>query len=215
MLAESILCLPLVPRAFMLDMMHGFKKEIKILPAIEDGTAFAVVSTSPLGIPEGLPPGFLVRQGETYFAIITAPAGTTVAQLREELAVAAFGLKFGYLVEEKDQEDLRQDFKSWREAAEEAEAYEEEYQRRRTEEERDLDFVFGNAHTPPAAHNYETTEGIVTRHVRDWEPQGSGAIVRQMAAPVPSAIARQLSAPAPECCEVRLQEMQEEDWLFG
>jgi len=85
----------LAPRRFLIDhLLADFIRATEILPADNANGLFAVITTSPLGLPQTLPEGWTeVESLGEYFATFRAPAGTTARAAVEALALEPGSLK--------------------------------------------------------------------------------------------------------------------------
>lgn len=166
----------LAPRRFLIDhLLADFIRATEILPADNANGLFAVITTSPLGLPQTLPEGWaeVERLGE-YFATFRAPAGTTARAAVEALALELIPLFYPSEVFEGKliawlQKKLGDDPDTVSPAAPEGDPGPDpfgpvriidipnprNYENTKTEEEQDLDFLYGNGRTPPEYHGYE------------------------------------------------------------
>jgi hypothetical protein len=150
----------LAPRRFLIQcLLADVIRATETLPISKAHGTFAVLSTSPLGLPETLPEGWseIGRKGD-HFAIFQAPAGTTSREVTETLALELIPLfypsevyeqkLFDWLEKELGPSLLRAvrclDIPS-----------PSSYRNPKSEEQQDLDFLYGNGRTPPEYHGYD------------------------------------------------------------
>jgi len=79
----------LAPRRFLIQcLLADVIRATEVLPVSKTHGTFAVLSTSPLGLPETLPEGWseVARQGD-HFAVFCAPVGTASRTVTEALAL--------------------------------------------------------------------------------------------------------------------------------
>ena len=165
----------LAPRRFLIDhLLAEVIKATEVLPADDATGLFAVITTSPLGLPEILPADWseVDRLGD-YFATYQVPAGSTTRQVIETLALELITLfypsdsyenqLFAWLEIElgPDQdEDEEGAFAggSAPDAPGPCSTFDipspRDYLNPRSEEQQDLDFLYGSGRTPPQYHGY-------------------------------------------------------------
>ncbi|SEQ60762.1 hypothetical protein [Neolewinella agarilytica] len=153
----------LAPRRFLINhLLADVIKATEVLPADTENGLFAVITTSPHGLPQTLPPGWsqIDRVGE-YFATLRTPPGTSTRQVMEELALELVPLFY-------PSERLENELLEWlenelsestyptddEEDREDEEKTVSEYSGFLTEREQDLNFIYGNGRTPPQYHGY-------------------------------------------------------------
>jgi len=171
----------LAPRRFLVDhLLADVIRATETLPVSKAHGTFAVLSTSPLGLPETLPEDWseIARQGD-HFAVFRAPVGTTAHTVTETLALELIPLFYPSEVYEGKLFDwLEKEIGPDRDEDEEGAfsggpAPDEpgpgplqavrcldipspsRYQNPKSEEEQDLDFLYGNGSTPPEYHGYD------------------------------------------------------------
>lgn len=167
----------LAPRRFLIDhLLADFIRATEILPADNANGLFAVITTSPLGLPHMLPEGWaeVERLGE-YFATFRAPAGTTVRAAVEALALELVPLFYSSEVFADQlitwlQKELGDDPDTASPAAPEGDpgpdpfgpvrildipSPRDYHKELKSEAEHDLDFLYGNGRTPPEYHGYD------------------------------------------------------------
>ena len=166
----------LAPRRFLIEeLLAEVIKATEVLPANPSSGLFAVITTSPLGLPETLPKDWLEvdRLGD-YFATYRAPVGTTARQVIETLALELAPLLyrpeahedklFNWLKKELGP-DPDEDG-AFTEAPDEPDPDPlrpircldipdpSSFRNPKSEEEQDLDFLYGNGRMPPQYHGY-------------------------------------------------------------
>ncbi|MFK8161531.1 MAG: hypothetical protein AB8H12_03625 [Lewinella sp.] len=171
----------LSPRRFLIDsLLVDVIRAIEALPVSRANGTFAVLSTSPLGLPETLPEDWseVARQGD-HFAVFRAPVGTSTRAVTEALALEL--IPFFYpseIYEEKLFDWLEKELGPDQDEDEEG-AFPggpapdvpgagplhavrcldipppSSYRNPKSEEEQDLDFLYGNGSTPPEYHGYD------------------------------------------------------------
>jgi len=167
----------LAPRRFLIDhLLADFIRATEILPADNANGLFAVITTSPLGLPQTLPEGWteVERLGE-YFATFRAPAGTTARAAVEALALELIPLFYPSRVFEGKlitwlQKVLGDDPDTASPTAPEDDpdpdplapvrildipSPRDYHKTSKSEAEQDLDFLYGNGRTPPQHHGYD------------------------------------------------------------
>lgn len=165
----------LAPRRFLIEeLLADVIRATEVLPVSEAHGTFAVISTSSLGLPEVLPEHWqeIGRQGD-HFAVYRAPVGTTSRTVAEVLALELIPLFYpSEVYEEKLTAWLQKELGDNGEAPAIVSNPDpapdplgpvrildipspRDYRNTRTEEEKDLDFLYGNGRTPPAYHGYE------------------------------------------------------------
>jgi len=167
------------PRRFLIDhLLVEVIKATEVLPADKATGLFAVITTSPLGLPETLPPNWIEvdRLGD-YFATYHTPTGTTAQQVTESLALELIPFLYSSEVYEKRlfawlKKELGTESGEGERAPEEDRTFPgaapgppfriidiphpSTYRRRmRSEEEEDHRFLFGDETTPPSCHRFE------------------------------------------------------------
>lgn len=152
----------LAPRRFLIEqLLADFIRATEVLPADNANGVFAVITTSPLGLPQVLPEGWqAVDSLGEYFATFRAPGGTTAREVVEALALELMPLFF-------PAESFQEQLANWLiEELGEAPGglppvrvidvpSPRDYDNPKTEAEQDLDFLYGNGRTPPEYHGYE------------------------------------------------------------
>ncbi|TXF89337.1 hypothetical protein FUA23_11370 [Neolewinella aurantiaca] len=207
----------LAPRRFLIDhLLADFIHATEILPADNANGLFAVITTSPLGLPQTLPEEWeeVERLGE-YFATFRVPAGTTARGAVEALALELIPLFYPSEVFEGKliawlQKKLGDDPDTVSPTAPQGgpgpapfgpvrvidiPSPHDYHKEPKSEAEQDLDFLYGNGSTPPEYHGYNRD--------RLWQPR--------------SECAGQL-APAygpPEASDQDIQAMEEQAFYFG
>ena len=171
----------LAPRRFLIDdLLADVIRATETLPVSKAHGTFDVLSTSPLGLPETLPENWseVARQGD-HFAVFRAPVGTTSRTITETLALELIPLFYPSEVYEQKLFDwLEKELGPDRDEDEEgafaggpapdlpgpgpfhAVRYLDipppsSYRNPKSEEEQDLDFLYGNGSTPPEYHGYD------------------------------------------------------------
>jgi hypothetical protein len=171
----------LAPRRFLIDdLLADVIRATETLPVSKAHGTFAVLSTSPLGLPETLPEdwGEIARQGD-HFAVFRAPVGTTSRTVTETLALELIPLFYpSEVYEQKLFEWLEKELGPDRDEDEEGTfaggpapdlpgpgpfhavrcldiPAPSSYRNPKSEEEQDLDFLYGNGRTPPEYHGYD------------------------------------------------------------
>jgi len=203
----------LAPRRFFIDdLLVEVIKATEVLPADNENGIFAVISTSPLGLPGTLPPSWaeVDRLGD-YFATFRAPVGTTPREVIETLALELVPLFYPSKVYEKKLFSwLEKEIGSDQDEEEEEEGELPEgpvpdapgplrpvrcidipspssYRNPKSEEEQDLDFLYGSGSTPPQYHGYD--HGFSGQHDPSYGP--------------------------PDCYETNVQQAEEDRFYFA
>lgn len=152
----------LAPRRFLLDvLLADFIRATEVLPADNANGLFALITTSPLGLPKTLPAGWReVDSIGEYFATYRVPATTTANEVLEALALELVPLFY-------PPERYRDQLTTWliEEIGEDVDTTAptrvvdipspHNYRNPRSEAEEDLDFLYGNGRTPPGYHGYK------------------------------------------------------------
>lgn len=167
----------LAPRRFLIDhLLADFIRATEILPADNANGLFAVITTSPLGLPQTLPEGWTeVESLGEYFATFRAPVGITARAAVEVLALELIPLFYPSEVFEGKliawlQKKLGDDPDTVSPAAPEGDPVPDPFgpvrildipsprdyhKEPKSEAEQDLDFLYGNGSTPPEYHGYD------------------------------------------------------------
>jgi hypothetical protein len=162
----------LAPRRFLVDsLLADVIRATETLPISKADGTFSVVSTSPLGLPETLPANWseLGRIGD-HFAAFRVPVGTTTREVTEALALELIPLFFpSDIYEAKLFAWLEKEIGPDEEGAEilgdpspdtpgPIPAFDIpcplDYLSPRSEEQQDLDYLYGNGRIPPQHHGY-------------------------------------------------------------
>ena len=171
----------LAPRRFLIQcLLADVIRATEVLPISKVHGTFAVLSTSPLGLPETLPEGWseIGRKGD-HFAVFRTPVGTTSREATEALVLELIPLFYpSEVYEEKLFDWLEKELGPDRDEDEEG-AFAggpapdapgpgpfhavrcldipppSNYRNPKSEEEQDLDFLYGNGSTPPEYHGYD------------------------------------------------------------
>jgi hypothetical protein len=171
----------LAPRRFLIDhLLADVIRATETLPISQADGTFAVLFTSPLGLPETLPEGWseIGRKGD-HFAIFRAPVGTTTQTVTEALALELIPLFYPSEVYEQKLFDWLEKELGPDQDEDEEGAFPggpapdvpgpsplravrcldipspSSYRNPKGEEEQDLDFLYGNGSTPPQYHGYD------------------------------------------------------------
>jgi hypothetical protein len=171
----------LAPRRFLIQcLLADVIRATETLPISKTDGTFAVLSTSPLGLPETLPEGWseISRKGD-HFAIFRAPVGTTTREVTEALALELIPLFYPSDVYEQKLFDWLEKELGPDQDEDEEGAFPggsgpdapgpsllrairrldipspSSYRNPKTEEEQDLDFLYGSGSTPPQYHGYD------------------------------------------------------------
>jgi hypothetical protein len=174
----------LAPRRFLVDcLLADVIRVTETLPISKAHGTFSVVSTSPLGLPETLPADWseLGRIGD-YFAAYRVPVGTTTREVTEALALELIPLfypsdiyeakLFAWLEKElgPDDEEEEGTFAEGPEpdAPGPFSAFDipspRSYGNPKSEQEQDLDYLYGNGRVPPQHHGYRQNLGAMLDH---------------------------------------------------
>lgn len=172
----------LAPRRFLIEqLLADFISVTEVLPADNANGVFAVITTSPLGLPQVLPEGWqeVDSLGE-YFATFRAPAGTTAREAVEVLALELVPLFYpaesyrdkliGWLQKELGDdpdtknvllasgEDLPLPDSLAPDPCGPAHIIDipnpRDYHNIKSGEEEDLEFLYGSGRNPPSYHDY-------------------------------------------------------------
>lgn len=156
----------LAPRRFLVEhLLADLITAMEVLPADHQNGLFAVITTSPHGLPETLPAGWseVDRLGE-YFATFRAPEGTTAREVIETLALELVPLFYpSEVFEDKLFDWLEDELGPEEDENEEIEYLTDDhphlpgnfdYLSEKSEREQDLDFLYGSGSTPPQYHGY-------------------------------------------------------------
>lgn len=186
----------LAPRRFFTEhLLADFIRATEVLPADNAKGVFAVITTSPLGLPKALPSSWQeIDSLGDYFATFRAPVGTTARAAAEALALELVPLFYPaesyeqqltiWLTEELSASNLPApapaviDIPSPR-----------NYHNTKSEAEADLDFLYGNGRTPPSYHGYDCTDRVCPVSGLTYGP--------------------------PEVSDVAIQESEEAPFYFG
>ena len=170
----------LAPRRFLTEcLLADVINATEVLPASQSSGIFAVITTCPLGLPETLPDGWteIERLGD-YFATYQALTGITAREVSETLALELIPLFYpSEVYEQKLCDWLQKELGPHPDGDQEGATTggpgpddsgpdplgpdrildippPSSYRNLRSEEEQDLDFLYGNGHTPPEYHGY-------------------------------------------------------------
>jgi hypothetical protein len=168
----------LAPRQFLIDeLLADVIRATETLPISKADGTFAVISTSPLGLPETLPADWseVARSGD-HFAVFCAPVGTTSREVTETLALELIPLfypsdiyeakLFAWLEKELGPDDEEEEG-AFVEGPEPVapgpfSAFDipspDNYDNPKSEQEQDLDYLYGNGRVPPEHHRYQCTD---------------------------------------------------------
>jgi hypothetical protein len=171
----------LAPRRFLIQcLLADVIRATETLPISKVDGTFAVLSTSPLGLPETLPEGWseIGRKGD-HFAIFRAPVGTTTREVTEALALELIPLFYPSEVYEQKLFDwLEKELGPSQDEDEEGVfpggpapdtpdplravrcldiPPPSSYRNPRSEQEQDLDYLYGNGRIPPEHLRYRQT----------------------------------------------------------
>lgn len=168
----------LAPRRFLIqDLLAEVIRATEVLPVNQFNDTFAVITTSPLGLTETLPEGWeeIARSGD-HFAVFKVPTFTDSRWVREDLALELIPLFYPSEVYEKKlydwllkELDIDPDDEESTPAGGpdpdspaplgpvriiDIPSPSDYHKAPKSEAEEDLDFLYGNQHTPPSYHGY-------------------------------------------------------------